>query len=250
VKPVADPTTPVVADPKPVAAPAPDPAKPVVADPAKPAAEPVKPAFELPDPELAEDAKKKIEEFRTAWPDVAAAFDLQRAHDQQVMSVQFTRMVYKVAQKIYADLAPVVESVATSEQNAFRAHVISKHSDFDAVKPQLGAWIEQQPPYLRDAYKRAHDEGSAEEVVDLVERFKKATGVTPQQQGSSPQPNTQPAVAEVKDPVDPNKAAALAPVQTKRTAPSTKGIDTNDFDGAFAEAAEAINAATAAAVKK
>jgi hypothetical protein len=126
------------------------------------------------------------------------------------------------------------------EQNSFRAFVLDKHKDFDAVKPGLTAWIDTQPPYLRDAFKRVHDEGTAEEVVDLVTRFKSMTGVKPEVPNPSPQsPTPTPAPAATPTPPNP-KAEALAPVVTKRTTPTPKGEDLTDFDGAFAEAASLL----------
>jgi hypothetical protein len=92
----------------------------------------------------------------------------------------------------------------------------------------------------------AYDKGDTQSVVDLVATFKAATGraavtETPEQVAAK-QAAIDAAAAKAKAAAD--DAANLAPVGAKRTNTAPKGaVDKNDYDGSFAEAAAAAEAA-------
>jgi hypothetical protein len=131
-------------------------------------------------------------------------------------------------------MAPLAESYSTFETRTLREEVLKAHADYDAIYPKLEGWIAKQPAYLTAAYQRVYTDGNAQEVIDLVERYKTANGVGAQVPGTTtPKPGQKPASDENKA----NAAASLAPVSGKRTTPTPTGDDPNDFDGAFAEAA-------------
>jgi hypothetical protein len=194
----------------------------------------------VPDAVWDDDDQKSYKAMKDLYPEAADAFDRRERFIRQDLEARFSRTMYKVLEKVYSDMAPIAASASRVEQNSFRAYVLDKHKDFDTVKPALTAWIDTNPAYLRDAFKRVHDEGTAEEVVDLVTRFKAMTGVKPEVPSPSPQSlTTTPAPAAT--PAQPNpKAEALAPVTSKRSTPAPKGEDLTDFDGAFAEAASLL----------
>jgi hypothetical protein len=163
--------------------------------------------------------------------------DLQNAHAQAAMEARVARLVASVVQSVYADIAPMAKTYATTEASTFRGAVLSKHADYDAVYPSLEPWINSQPAYLRAGMLEAYNAGSAEDVIDLVTRYKAEAGVTPQV--------LEPAAVQPSGGAPGSKAAAkaaeLLPVQAKRTAPKPTGEDPNDFDGAFEQAAAQYN---------
>ena len=187
--------------------------------------------MEIPDPELTADEKAAREQFAKDWPDHASVLEKREEFFKQQMEARFTRAIGAVAQKIYEDFAPFAKVAADTSRKTFREYVIEKHSDFDAVKPRLEGWIKEQPAYLRDAYMRAYTDGTAEDVADLTQRFKDATGVKPQAPNTPAQPTPQAS--------NDGKADALAPVTARRTKPEPSGPDMSDFDTAFDEAAQA-----------
>ena len=137
-------------------------------------------------------------------------------------------------QNIYADFTPLINSHLKTEATSFRGAVVEAHKDYDAVYPKLEGWIKTHPAYLQSGLLKAYNEGTAEEVIDLVSRYKQATGVKPQEAA--------PAVPNTGEPKKPAAAAAaaLAPVETKRTTPKPSGTDPNDYDSAFDEAAASL----------
>ena len=192
---------------------------------------------QIPDPVLAPEVEEKLAAFRKDWPDIAEAVDAQSAHAQAQMEARVARLVASVVQSVYADIAPMAKTYATTEASAFRTAVLDKHNDYDSVFPKLEPWIKSQPAYLQSGMLHAYNAGSAEDVIDLVTRYKSAAGVMPQVP-EPPATNTGGGSQSVSATA---KVAELAPVQGKRTAPKPAGEDPNDFDSAFAQAAEQYN---------
>ena len=224
-------------------------AEPVTEPVTAPAAEPVAapaPSLEdieasildqIPDPVMDPDVQAKLDSFRNDWPDIAEAVDAHTAHVQAQMEARVARLVASVVQSVYADIAPMAKTYANTEANSFRATVLDKHSDYDSVFPQLEPWIKSQPAYLQSGMLQAYNAGSAEDIIDLVSRYKSAAGVMPQ----VPEPTAEPLSGGSPSVSAAAKAMELAPVQGKRTAPKPAGEDPNDFDSAFAQAAEQYN---------
>ena len=95
---------------------------------------------------------------------------------------------------------------------------------------EIRAWVDQQPAYLQAAYTQVIQQGTAEEVADLVGRYRKETG-----KGGAGAP-TEPvtpsgAEAELSEPVK-QAAASLAPVGSKRSVVSQPD-DPSNFDDAW-----------------
>jgi hypothetical protein len=195
-------------------------------------------ATEIKDPVLSDEHTKALADFEKEWPDVAKAVKVQQAHVVAGLEARFARALTAIVQKIYDDIGPMAQTSANVEANLFRTQVLEAHKDYDAIYPQLPAWIEKQPAYLVDAYKRVYNEGSVQEVSDLVHRYKESNGIGAQTPGTPAAPakpaDQQSAAAKA---AAAKKASELAPVAAKRTTPAPQSQDPNDFDGAFAEAA-------------
>lgn len=98
-----------------------------------------------------------------------------------------------IAQPLLKKLSKLEETVseyrtqiATREsQNTLQAHfdtIRKSHPDMDDIvsSDDFGGWLERQSPI----WQRIATEGSAAEVVDLLDRYKDAIGASPQQQES------------------------------------------------------------------
>jgi hypothetical protein len=102
-------------------------------------------------------------------------------------------------------------------------------------------WIENQPPFLKQAYKNVVKEGTSADVVEMMQKFKEETKwVAPT--SATPAAPAKPAVkpATPAQPAELSEAAkkaaqAIGVVGTKRGgAPAAQ--DPADFDGAWDEA--------------
>jgi hypothetical protein len=168
--------------------------------------------------------------FEKEWPDVARAQMLVLRNFGQTLTQHIFR---EIANNIGPKLA-LLEELAEMQQLEHLSRVVP---DYDATREQVVKWVDTQPGYLQQAYKRVIQEGTADEVVDLINRFRQATGTSSPAPGAAAAPS--PAVQTTEPPPAVKKAAAaLAPVSSKRSsAPQGEPVT---FDDAFERFAKAM----------
>lgn len=176
------------------------------------------------------DEKAAIAKYEEEWPDVAKAEALRRrAEYQQVVGYVF--------QQVASQLGPLLERVDAIAQRTHLSDLQAKVDDYETIREKVIDWVDKQPSYLREAYNRVVEQGTADEVADLISRYRQDSGVAA--------PAAKPAVAPARKaetelpPAAKQAAAALAPVSSKRSA-VVQGVDPGDFDAAFAEAADKL----------
>lgn len=179
--------------------------------------------------EFSEEEKSALEAMKKDFP---SEYKVLAAHLKQVdrdINKRVFTAVQSVLQQVYGDFGPVAASANENSMDRHFAAVRAAHSDYETVVGKVPEWIKTQPPYLQATMQRVYDEGTTQEVIELLASYKAATGTTTPPAASSPAVPAKPAVKD---------AADLAPVQEKRSSPVPKGApDMNDFEGAFAEAA-------------
>jgi hypothetical protein len=146
-----------------------------------------------------------------------------------------------IVQYVFNQIAPEVKQLKDLVSAlALRAHVgdvvdsIGDYSDeeVDSIK----GWVKEQPAYLQPAYLNVIEAGTAEEVADLVKRYREVTGKQPAaapagDQGASGGDTELSGAAK-------QAAEALAPVGSKRSVvPKTN--DLSSFDDGWAQFADA-----------
>jgi hypothetical protein len=199
------------------------------ADTRQPQPQPTEPAL------FSEAEATQLQAFYTEWPDVA-----------QAAQVMMRGMVTQMSRRLMADmagtLAPYLQTIDALATNSQVNELEAKVPGYDKVIDQLIPWVEKQPKYLQPAYQHVIQQGTSDEVIDLIERFKRETGspaaATPQAPvggAASPAPQSVKKVTELS-PAARQAAAALAPISSKRANASSVMIGSQDFDGAFAEA--------------
>lgn len=161
--------------------------------------------------------------YEKDWPDVAKAESLRRrAEYQQLMGYVFS--------EVAKELRPLMETVQVLAQRTHLSDLTTQVQDYDQVRENVIGWVEQQPTYLQVAYKHVIENGTVEEVADLVNRYKRETGAAQQQAA----PASAPVKKETELPsATKQAAAALAPVSSKRSAVA-QSTDPEDFESAFA----------------
>jgi hypothetical protein len=98
------------------------------------------------------------------------------------------------------------------------------------LRDQVVAWTEKQPTYLQAAYKQVIQQGTVDEVKDLIARYRKETGVGASTVTSAKKDT------ELSDSAK-QAAASLAPVSTKRSVVAQQE-DLSNFDAAFSKFTE------------
>lgn len=108
--------------------------------------------------------------------------------------------------EVKAELAPLQQRHAQTAAEQHAAAIYGRHPDADSLveSKELAAWIASQPSFARAGYQAVMEKGTAAEVNEFLDAFKKATGVT---------------TAATTEPTGDVKAAAKAAVASAQAAP-------------------------------
>lgn len=195
----------------------------------EPPAEPEQP--KTIDDYIPEDKQEVVSKYRQEWAEVAEAEQvLREAHLQQVQE--------RIYSELRGALAPVFETTQRLQVNAHQEAIRKVHPDLDEVKEDLQAWIAEQPEFVRPAYEQVAKQGSAQEVVELINYYKQAkgtTGAAPAVPASSARTQQKPKPAPKQPPAAAKKAMAAAPSPRQAQPPGSSNPE--DYDAAFEEAA-------------
>jgi hypothetical protein len=166
-----------------------------------------------------DDDVKVLTQMETDFPDVAKA-----------MMIHGRAMVAQVTQHIFAEMSKVLgPKLAAYDEMLDRSHARALHErvpDYDTVRLKVLEWVGKQPAYLQGGYTHVIENGTDDEVTDLIERFRKDTGVV------KPAPAAPAKPASELSPAAKKAVAALAPVPAKRSSVAAP-VSPEDFEGAF-----------------
>ena len=160
-----------------------------------------------------------LEEYENEWGDVSKAESLKRR-------VEYEKLVQYVFNEVAAVLRPMTQDLQALSQERQKAQYRQVVPEYDTLQTDLMAWAESQPTYLRAAYQNVIQNGTPEDVADLVERYKRDTAASTEVESPKQKATELPPSAK-------KAAQALAPVSSKRSSVVAAEPDKNDFDGAF-----------------
>lgn len=191
---------------------------------------PAAPATPAPEqPIYTAEEQAQLTKFAEDWPDVAQVLPII----QKQVNRDLVRYVFDEVGSVVRDLKATVDALA------YRAHSDDLHQtvgDYsDQERDEIIAWADKQPAYLQTAYKNVIQQGTAEEVADLVSRYREVTGKHPAPAAPVP-PAAPQGGSELSEPAK-KAVEALAPVSSKRSE-VLRPDDKSDFDGAFAKFSE------------
>ncbi len=190
-------------------------------------------------PRLSAEDLKKVQKFEADFPDVAEAQAIvRRAEYQQIVRHVFAEVTKANAERDAA-LAPFITLVQNLAERTHVGDLKTTVPDYDKLDvKKLAEWVGKQPDYLRPGYDMVMKQGSADQVKDLVSRYYVDSGIKP---GGAPDPAAAAvaaAAAATAEATRKKAIAALAPVNSSRSAPAAQAP--TDFDGAFAEFSKAL----------
>jgi hypothetical protein len=124
------------------------------------------------------------------------------------------------------NIAPYLDLIKENTASSHFSTIKAQHSDFEELRDsgQIKEWITTQPKYMQDAYTKAYQNGSAEEVIDLLTRFKTEKGIATKDKSSTTDERVQ-SLSVVK-----NKQRGIQPATSKGIA------NKDDYSGAWNEA--------------
>lgn len=167
-----------------------------------------------------------LAEYDKDWETVARGEALKRRAEYQAL-------LEYVFQQVADFVSPINETANVLAERTFRSELTSAVPDYsDKLRENVVSWVKTQPTYLQTAYNQVITQGSLDEVKDLIDRYRTATGQVKQPAKAKSKGD------ELSDEAK-KAAAALAPVDSKRSgvqAPS----DPSDFDDAWKQAADLL----------
>jgi hypothetical protein len=167
-----------------------------------------------------------VQSFLAEYPDLSEPVFVIAEQLQQ----KFTKQLEGVALALFNTVKPAIDGYGSSEAERHLNTIRDAHSDFERIRDSgdLVSWIKEQPAYKQEAYIKAYNQGSAEEVIDLIGDYKRAKGLTRKQSEPTATP-----------PANEERLAGLEAVKSKRgpvSARATGAAGKDDYEGAFAEA--------------
>lgn len=101
----------------------------------------------------------------------ALAKGIQELVDQRVQAALAT---------VEAKLGPIEQRAATDASAAHYDAIYKAHPDADSIaeSKELAGWIASQPSFVRSGYQAVLQGGTTQEVIELFDSFKQATGAT------------------------------------------------------------------------
>ena len=204
----------------------------------QPAEEPQQPApAAVEQPDVLEgiytaEEQQQLVEYAKEWGEVSKGEELKRR-------AEYTLLANHIFEQISEAIMPQFETLHALADQIHLKDLNEKVEDYPVVREKVIEWVGKQPDYLQTAYNHVINNGTTEEVTDLIGRYKQETGVV------TPAAKADPAPAPAKKPdtglptATKKAAASLAPVSSKRST-VVSGQDPDDFDGAFASFADKV----------
>jgi hypothetical protein len=175
-------------------------------------------------PVYSEEEQAFLGEYEKEWGDVAKGEALKRRAEYQ----QLLGYVFEQVSEYVKPFRDMTEALAQRTHVKDVTEAVPDYSD--KLRDDVESWVKTQPAYLQPAYNQVINEGTVDEVKDLVDRYRAATGQQKPaggQGGAKQQGRTN----ELSEPAK-QAAAALAPVESKRSGVQQPS-DPSNFDDAW-----------------
>lgn len=189
---------------------------------------PPAPQVVQPQPLYSADEVAQIQNFYKEWPEVAPAVET-------LLKGAITATENRIYAEVARVIGPKLKVLDQLADQAVYSQIKQAVPDYDeTLEDKVSAWVKTQPAYLQDAYTNVMQKGTADDITDLVNRFRRETGTAAPSGDRTTQAQQAPAPtkqAASLSPVAKKAAAALAPVTSKRTG-STQ-VEPQTFDEAF-----------------
>lgn len=187
-------------------------------------------------PLYSQDEVNVLADYEKNWPDVAQAETLKRRAEYHDMMKFVFGEVAKYTQPLFDQMRLMGNTIHLGELR----QSVPDYSD--ALEADVAQWIDTQPTYLQAPMKQVMQQGTSDEVADLIGRYRAATGTAqaPAAAAASvPAAPAKPAKTELSSAAK-QAAESLAPVSGDRSQ-VPQGEDPQDFQTAFARyAADAM----------
>lgn len=179
---------------------------------------------------LSKDEKAVEAEMAKDFPDVKKVMDIQ----YRIMQAENEKRMVEFQDNLIKELGPTIKTVQAVATDSFERAVYGKHPDTQELLPEVETWVAKQPTFLRAAYNKVLDKGTATETIELMDTFKSATGRTEEAKLAADKVATADAAAEKKATEDAAREKKLASQEGIRGRQDTKKDEApSSFEEAF-----------------
>jgi len=165
----------------------------------------------------------------------------------QLVGMRLINYVNESFKVLVEKITPYLEATRKSIEQQHSSSISEKHPDYRAIKEDVLGWIKEQPKYMQKSLMSVYDNGEPEDVVDMLNRYKKDRGLLAKQEEPAHEPEKPKDEETEKKELEKQKAQEkidakvenLAAVKTKNRPISPQGarsMPAEDFDDAFEEA--------------
>lgn len=111
------------------------------------------------------------------------------------------------------NIAPYLDMIKENSTSSHFSTIKGTHPDFEELRDsgQIKEWIGTQPKYMQEAYMKVYKGGEAEDVIDLIAKFKADKGIVNKDKTNATDERVQ-SLSVVK-----NKQRGIQPSNTKAT---------------------------------
>lgn len=188
--------------------------------------------------DLTEDEKAELSEYEKDFDSVSKMEGLKRERalkrlEDRILETLEAKTA-EIQEKIASRVQPIEESYKKSDEAAHFGTIRGSHPDFETHRDSgaILQWIETKPRYLRESMKATYEQGTAEDVVDLISDFKSENNLLETDKNNSPHTDNLIDMDKRKA----EKKQNLTAVITKRGSVDAGKGRADDFDSAYNEA--------------
>ena len=188
--------------------------------------------------DLTEDEKAELSEYEKDFDSVSKMEGLKRERalkrlEDRILETLEAKTA-EIQEKIASRIQPIEESYKKSDEAAHFGTIRGSHPDFETHRDSgaILKWIETKPRYLRESMKATYEQGTAEDVVDLISDFKSENNLLETDKNNSPHTDNLIDMDKRKA----EKKQNLTAVITKRGSVDAGQGRADDFDSAYNEA--------------
>jgi len=178
---------------------------------------------------LTEEQKEALKEYEADFDVVSKMEGIKRQAEMDKLRKEFQSWKDEVTAQLGPAAKLVTDTQVEREARAVELHfntIKGAHEDFEKYRDDGSVlkWIETKPKYMQKSMLETYQQGTADDIVDLLTDFKTENNLAPQ--GNVVNMNSRKA----------DKKAALSAVNTRRGAVNASMTVANDYEGAFDEA--------------
>jgi hypothetical protein len=188
--------------------------------------------------DLTDEQKAELSEYEKDFDSVSKMEGLKRERALKKLEDRILERLEErttaLQEKIDSRVQPIEETFKKTDEATHFKTIRESHSDFETHRDSgaILKWIETKPRYLRESMKATYEQGTAEDVVDLISDFKTENNLLESNQNNQSRSDNLIDMDKKKA----EKKQNLTAVITKRGSVDAGQGRADDFDSAYNEA--------------